>query len=181
MFCFFADINECESDTKRCSRNAECVNIEGSYQCICKQGYEVRGAECRGNLFLTLVQQPRNKQRTNIFKLVSSTPHLTLDSIATWCSMQMRKVLDFEDEVNTDIVMVQAIQIMDSASYRLVNSINLDSSYPLRKDKLGRALNMSSPQRAWSTWLSRRRWCKRKSHGDPSLRLKTKTGSYFRF
>lgn len=69
--------------------------------------------------------------------------------------MQMRKVLDFEDEVNTDIVMAQAIQIMDSASYRLVNSINLDSSYPLGKDKLGRALNMSSPQRA--SWLSRRR------------------------
>lgn len=60
--------------------------------------------------------------------------------------MQMRKVLDFEDEVNTDIVMAQAIQIMDSASYRLVNSINLDSSYPLGKDKLGRALNMSSPK-----------------------------------
>ena len=54
VFCFFADINECESDSKRCSSNAECVNNEGSYQCICRQGYEVRGAQCRGNLFLTL-------------------------------------------------------------------------------------------------------------------------------
>lgn len=34
-----SDINECERGTARCEQ--KCINIPGSYQCICDRGYTV--------------------------------------------------------------------------------------------------------------------------------------------
>ena len=38
-----ADIDECANaalnDTELCTSNSQCVNTEGSYECVCIQGY----------------------------------------------------------------------------------------------------------------------------------------------
>ena len=34
------DVNECESSTSYCEKNAKCVNAVGNYQCVCKNGYQ---------------------------------------------------------------------------------------------------------------------------------------------
>ena len=36
---FLTDINECELVMHNCSDNAECVNLDGTYQCMCEDGY----------------------------------------------------------------------------------------------------------------------------------------------
>lgn len=39
-FLFISDINECESSSwNDCSLNAECINLEGRYNCSCNTGY----------------------------------------------------------------------------------------------------------------------------------------------
>lgn len=40
------DIDECNSDSTRCDRNARCVNTLGSYGCICKTGFKGDGFVC---------------------------------------------------------------------------------------------------------------------------------------
>ncbi|KAL9953462.1 hypothetical protein ACROYT_G040884 [Oculina patagonica] len=40
------DIDECASGTDSCDSNAECINIKGSYNCICKPGYHGNGRNC---------------------------------------------------------------------------------------------------------------------------------------
>ena len=43
------DINECTIGMDDCHYlNADCVNIPGSYLCICKDGYVERGIACAG-------------------------------------------------------------------------------------------------------------------------------------
>ena len=44
-----SDINECNSNP--CHANAECTNIDGSFGCHCKQGYEGSGYLCSGTSF----------------------------------------------------------------------------------------------------------------------------------
>ena len=44
----FSDTNECLDGTHHCHRNAECRNVEGSYTCICKPGYNGDGRTCYG-------------------------------------------------------------------------------------------------------------------------------------
>lgn len=46
---FVVDIDECEGATK-CSVNAHCHNIPGSYHCKCKEGYEGDGIICNGEI-----------------------------------------------------------------------------------------------------------------------------------
>ena len=46
-----ADINECDEDNGGCSHN--CTNIKGSFECFCRQGYELNsrdGYTCTGTL-----------------------------------------------------------------------------------------------------------------------------------
>ncbi|XP_035254355.1 adhesion G protein-coupled receptor E2-like [Anguilla anguilla] len=38
---FCLDIDECEDDPVICGPNAECINIPGSYTCLCHEGYSV--------------------------------------------------------------------------------------------------------------------------------------------
>ncbi len=44
----FSDINECVSNTHKCSHHAECFNTHGSYKCKCKQGFRGSGFDCSG-------------------------------------------------------------------------------------------------------------------------------------
>jgi hypothetical protein len=42
-----ADLDECETDTDDCeSRNAECNNTIGGFECYCRSGYEFNGTYC---------------------------------------------------------------------------------------------------------------------------------------
>ena len=45
---FTADIDECLVNPSLCDKNADCTNSEGSYSCICKQGFTGDGAVCEG-------------------------------------------------------------------------------------------------------------------------------------
>lgn len=50
---FYTDVNEC--DNNPCSQ--ECANIYGSYQCYCRQGYQLAedGHSCKGNPLTSLL------------------------------------------------------------------------------------------------------------------------------
>ena len=41
-----ADINECSTGLNDCSENAECINSEGTYTCLCLRGYLGNGTYC---------------------------------------------------------------------------------------------------------------------------------------
>ena len=50
---YFTDINECVERSDSCDRiNGDCINIPGSYQCVCNEGYELDddGLTCKGSL-----------------------------------------------------------------------------------------------------------------------------------
>lgn len=51
-FLYIVDINECNSTSEICGSNAECVNVDGSYNCVCYPGYEHRSSEflCDGTI-----------------------------------------------------------------------------------------------------------------------------------
>lgn len=40
------DINECIEETDECSKDAICLNNQGSYDCQCNAGYEGNGKTC---------------------------------------------------------------------------------------------------------------------------------------
>ena len=42
----FLDINECEMSP--CHQNANCKDVDGSYECTCKTGYSGDGKQCEG-------------------------------------------------------------------------------------------------------------------------------------
>uniref|UniRef100_A0A5S6R3I4 Nidogen-1 n=1 Tax=Trichuris muris TaxID=70415 RepID=A0A5S6R3I4_TRIMR len=44
MFC--ADVDECSYNLHRCDGNADCHNVEGSYLCQCRSGFEGDGYRC---------------------------------------------------------------------------------------------------------------------------------------
>ena len=46
----FTDVDECQSGSHSCHAQAQCVNIQGSYECRCLSGYLGDGrATCAGN------------------------------------------------------------------------------------------------------------------------------------
>ena len=45
LYC--SDVDECSLGVHQCDQNAECVNIDGSYDCICKNGYLGNGRQAR--------------------------------------------------------------------------------------------------------------------------------------
>ena len=52
---FTTDIDECANDTlNNCSPNATCTNTNGSYTCICVNGYTGNGFNCTGMLYAFL-------------------------------------------------------------------------------------------------------------------------------
>ena len=40
------DIDECSGDKNNCDLDAVCTNIEGSYNCTCKEGFVGDGKSC---------------------------------------------------------------------------------------------------------------------------------------
>ena len=42
------DIDECSNNSHDCSANAICTNNEGSYTCLCIDGYSGDGKTCNG-------------------------------------------------------------------------------------------------------------------------------------
>ena len=45
------DIDEC-SESVMCSINANCLNTEGSFMCLCKDGFEGNGFVCEGKYII---------------------------------------------------------------------------------------------------------------------------------
>ena len=43
----FIDIDECNDDSHECDFNANSTNTNGSYNCICKEGYIINGQSCQ--------------------------------------------------------------------------------------------------------------------------------------
>ena len=43
-----ADINECLTDDDNCDVNADCTNTPGSFECMCRTGFEGSGIFCGG-------------------------------------------------------------------------------------------------------------------------------------
>ena len=39
-------MDECSQDSHNCSVNADCSNVAGSYNCVCRAGYEGDGKTC---------------------------------------------------------------------------------------------------------------------------------------
>ena len=42
----YLDIDECSGDKNNCDPDAICTNIEGSYNCTCKEGFVGDGRSC---------------------------------------------------------------------------------------------------------------------------------------
>ena len=40
VFIHYADIDECSHGNYTCQENAECSNVMGGYECVCRDGYE---------------------------------------------------------------------------------------------------------------------------------------------
>ena len=45
---FFLDIDECSIGNGGCHGDADCQNTVGSFNCICKTGYDGNGLNCFG-------------------------------------------------------------------------------------------------------------------------------------
>jgi hypothetical protein len=45
---YFSDVNECASNTHNCNDNAICTNTNGSFTCVCKNGFLGNGVNCTG-------------------------------------------------------------------------------------------------------------------------------------
>ena len=43
-----SDINECHAKWNDCHELADCINIDGSYECVCKEGTTGDGSSCEG-------------------------------------------------------------------------------------------------------------------------------------
>ena len=46
----YTEIDECRDNVRRCDRNAQCINIDGSFSCMCNEGYTQDGVFCDGEL-----------------------------------------------------------------------------------------------------------------------------------
>lgn len=42
-----SDVDECQEVLHNCSTNASCINIDGSFDCLCYVGYS---GDCTGNV-----------------------------------------------------------------------------------------------------------------------------------
>ena len=47
-----ADINECNTELHPCHLNATCINTNGSFHCLCNNGFTGDGIDCTGNRLL---------------------------------------------------------------------------------------------------------------------------------
>ena len=52
---YSSDIDECRTGVAQCHYNASCVNIPGSFSCVCDSGYTGDGIVCNGKLNVNVV------------------------------------------------------------------------------------------------------------------------------
>ena len=45
------DMDECKNGQAKCNKNTVCRNTIGSYECDCKDGYEMKGNDCVGKFY----------------------------------------------------------------------------------------------------------------------------------
>ena len=57
-----SDSNECTRNNGGCSIDADCINLPGSYKCVCEEGFKGDGYTCGGK-FLSVV----GKWRLNLY------------------------------------------------------------------------------------------------------------------
>ena len=63
------DIDECKSDLlNECQQNTQCLNLIGSYKCICKDGFDGNGLFCQGKFHFIFKHLLRSSY-SNIFFL----------------------------------------------------------------------------------------------------------------
>ena len=58
MLCCFVllDIDECQNETlNNCDDNAECFDTDGSFDCVCREGYSGTGVACQGIILARFV------------------------------------------------------------------------------------------------------------------------------
>ena len=48
-----ADIDECAKNGSPCDENADCFNNDGSFSCVCKNGFTGNGTVCLGKIFFS--------------------------------------------------------------------------------------------------------------------------------
>ena len=46
QFLFVTDVDECSTNSNDCDTNADCTNIDGSFTCTCKSGWDGDGKAC---------------------------------------------------------------------------------------------------------------------------------------
>lgn len=51
-FTFITDINECTDGSADCRSGAECINLNGSFACQCRAGFQEAGNNCTGAYFV---------------------------------------------------------------------------------------------------------------------------------
>ena len=47
----FSDIDECTHNGDPCHAKATCIDSDGSYHCVCNDGYTGEGHTCAGNIW----------------------------------------------------------------------------------------------------------------------------------
>jgi len=47
-----ADVDECAEGKGWCPEHSTCMNTEGSYMCVCDDGYTKSGSQCVGQLLV---------------------------------------------------------------------------------------------------------------------------------
>ena len=58
-FIWYSDLDECANDSLNdCHDNATCSDTEGSYTCMCKDGYTGDGNVCAGDVKIWIVWVP---------------------------------------------------------------------------------------------------------------------------
>lgn len=46
-YCHFpSDVDECTNGNHTCDDNSDCINTDGSYECVCKPDYTRNGETC---------------------------------------------------------------------------------------------------------------------------------------
>lgn len=51
-FTSITDINECTGGSADCGPGAECINLNGSFACQCRAGFQEAGNNCTGAYFV---------------------------------------------------------------------------------------------------------------------------------
>ena len=53
-FLRYTDIDECTEGTHNCHANAQCMNNEGSFTCMCNPGFTGNGTSCQSKMSFVL-------------------------------------------------------------------------------------------------------------------------------